>query len=157
MKGVFSASFYLNKYGFISVDYELLNYGKMDVLFDGLQSAADSVNKTIQGKYTFGHNIRIGAEFAYGALRLRAGYGISLSPFKNGVALGNYDLMRQNISAGIGYRGKRFFADAAYVFGMTKDYYTAYATTDGHEPGSGNNINTHAFVITLGLKFGSNR
>ena len=71
-----------------------------------------------------------------------------------------YDEGRYNYTAGIGYRGTRFFADLAYVHTQYKDYYTPYSYTDAsgtQEPGVFNSFRSNMLVATIGFKFGLNR
>jgi hypothetical protein len=85
------------------------------------------VNDTlIDSKYRVGHNIRAGIELAYKVWRIRGGYGISMSPFRAGIAVDNANLTRQTYSAGAGYRGKRISVDIAWVRSVQKNYFAPY-------------------------------
>ncbi|CAK9251494.1 unnamed protein product [Sphagnum jensenii] len=162
LKGTFGASFYLKQWGFLSVDYELNDYGHTRYTFDGSdRSTSDEINKNINSMYKLASTVKAGAEFAYKSLRLRAGFAWSESPFKNSLAPSGYDGARFNYTAGIGYRGKRFFADLAYVRTQYKDYYTPYSYTDAQgnlqAPGVLNSFSSNTIIATIGFKFGVNR
>lgn len=161
LNATFGASFYLKQWGFISVDYEMNDYSHTRYRFDGSdRQYSDLENLNISAKYRLASTVRAGAEFAYKTLRLRAGFAWSQSPFKSGVAVPGYDAGRYNYTAGIGYRGSRFFADLAYVHTQYKDYYTPYSYTDAsgtQEPGVFNNFRSNMIVATIGFKFGVNR
>jgi hypothetical protein len=162
LKGIFGASFYLKQWGFISVDYELDDYSHTHYTFDGNdRSTSNGINANISNTYKLASTVKAGAEFAYKSLRLRAGFAWSESPFKNGQSPASYDGARFNYTAGIGYRGRSFFADLAYVRTMYKDYYTPYAYTDAQgnlqSPGVYNSFTANMIIATIGFKFGLNR
>ncbi len=160
LKAIFGTSFYLKQWGFISVDYEMDDYTHTYFSFDGDKALSDHENNLIAAKYRIASTVKAGAEFAYKALRLRAGFAWSESPFKSGVAVNGYDGSRFNYTAGIGYRGRVFFADLAYVRTQYKNYYTPYSYTDAsgvQEPGVYSNTANNMIIATIGLKFGRNR
>lgn len=162
LKGTFGASVYLKQWGFISVDYELDDYSHTHYTFDGNdRSYSDQINTDIHNIYKLSSSIRAGAEFAYKSLRLRAGFAWAESPFRNSGAPSGYDGSRFNYTAGIGYRGRSFFADLAYVRTQYKDYYTPYSYTDAsgnlQSPNVLNNYASNMIVATIGFKFGRYR
>ena len=153
---------FFDKYGFISIDYELVNYTKNKFNFGNANRDLNyEVNDTlIQSKYRISHNIRAGIELAYKVWRLRGGYAISLSPFKPGVAEGNANLVRQSFSAGAGYRGKRISVDIAWVRSMQTSYfspyrsvYSIYLFNTGREDAVITKNTKDNIVITFGFKF----
>jgi hypothetical protein len=161
LNATFGASFYIKQWAFISVDYEMNDYSHTRYRFDGLDKTySDQENLNISAKYKLASTVKAGAEFAYKSLRLRAGFAWSESPFRSGVAVSGYDGARFNYTAGIGYRGRSFFADLAYVRTQYKDYYTPYRYTDAsgtQEPGVYNTFAGNMIVATIGFKFGLNR
>lgn len=161
LNATFGASFYLKQWGFISVDYEMNDYSHSRYRFDDAdRKYSDLENLNISAKYRLASTVRAGAEFAWKSLRLRGGFAWSQSPFKSGVGVNGYDGARFNYTAGIGYRGSRFFADLAYVRTQYKDYYTPYSYTDAsgtQEPGVFNNFHGNMILATIGFKFGVNR
>jgi hypothetical protein len=148
MRGVASASFYIKQHAFISVDYEFQNYGAMRYNFGKeYQTFAEGENNYMKANYTFGHSIRIGAEGAIKSFRVRAGYGYSSSPFKKSYGDKTYRPTRNDITFGLGYKGKRFYADFAYVYSGTKDVSYMMALNDIK-----NTYATHRLLLTLGWK-----
>ncbi len=154
IKGVISNSFYFKEFGFFSVDYEFQNFGATKYKFAGYEETSDAINKTTKSKYGFGHTVRAGVEVAYKSLRVRGGYAYQSSPFKQTGSLGGYDGSRHQASAGLGYRGKRFFADFAWLATFQKDYYAPYLTGDANQPASKSSNMYQNFVLTIGFKFG---
>ena len=159
MMGVFSASFFLKKIGFISVDYQLQNLGSSHFNFgSGNEALTQSTNDTIKSYYTIEHTIRVGAEVAYKILRIRAGYAISTLPYKSAVAnnpaLGfeGYTGAKQNITAGLGLRFDRFFIDFAYIYSFTKDVSYPLAVDPVY-----NNYNSSTLLLTLGWKLNQSK
>jgi hypothetical protein len=91
--------------------------------------------------------VRTGFEGSYKSLRLRAGYVFTSTPYKGDLLVKGFTEMRHNATAGIGYRGKRFYADLAYVFGITKSDAQPYADFDVRNT----NI-SHTIFLTLGWR-----
>ena len=162
LKGTFGASFYLKQWGFLSVDYELNDYGMTRYYFDNNDRAAsDAINSQISATYKLASTVKAGAEFAYKGLRLRAGFAWSESPFNNGVTPSAYNGARFNYTGGIGYRGRRFFFDVAYVRTQYKNYFTPYSYVDAQgnlqSPGVYNTFASNSIIATMGFKFGLRR
>ena len=161
MKGTFGASFFLTHWGFISVDYELNDYAHSRFFFNGNDPQSSSaINSNISATYKLSSTVKAGAEFAYKGLRLRAGFAWSESPYSNNQPSG-YTGARFNYTGGIGYRGRRFFADLAYVRTEYKNYFTPYSYTDAQgvlqNPGVYNSFAANTVVATIGFKFGLRR
>lgn len=153
MKGVFSAAFFIKQHAFISVDYEFLNYGANRFNFGRTyQSTTDLENKFIKDNLAFGHNLRVGVEGAIKVLRLRAGYAWGSTPFKAGYNAQQYNEMRHYATGGIGYRGKIFYVDMAYVYSISKDISNTPATDYVR-----NTLNQHQVLLTLGFRFGAKK
>lgn len=146
-----SIGFTIAKRAFISADYEFADYS-MSKLF-----SSESVlyrynfkdeNQTIKNKYGACHTVRVGAEFAVtNVFRLRTGYAYSSSPFKSNVNTGD----SHNICAGLGFHGKVFFCDFAYVCRIARENSWFY-TDDLLEPVEISNVN-HKFAATFGVRF----
>lgn len=148
MKGTLSTSFYIKQHGFFSVDYEFLNYGGTRYNFgSNYKDFSKSINDDARSTYTFGHNLRVGFEGAYKTLRVRTGYTYQSTPYKKDKQLKSFIEDKHSASVGLGYRGKRFYADAAYVFGFTKDAMYPYADFEVR-----NTLNTHTVLLTIGWR-----
>lgn len=153
MKGIVSNSFYFKQYGFVSIDYEFQNFGAMKHNFPGYDAMSNSVNTIVQNKYGFSHTVRIGAEAAINWFRIRAGYAWQSSPFKTGVGASGYDEQRHMIGFGLGYRGKKFFADIGYQLLLYNTYYQPYQSGDGYEPAVKTKNQLHNILLTVGWRF----
>ena len=148
MKGTVSASFYLKEHGFFSVDYEFQNYGSSRFNFgNDYKGFTASTNADEKKYYTFGHVVRAGFEGSYKSLRARVGYSFSSTPYKKDFITKGFAEATHSATAGIGYRGKHFYADFAYVFGFTKDATVPYADFEVR-----NTLTSHRMLLTLGWK-----
>lgn len=148
MKGTVSASFYLKEHGFFSMDYEFQNYGSSRFNFGtDYKSFTDQTNADEKKYYTFGHVVRAGFEGAYKSLRARVGYSFSSTPYKKEFINKGFAETTHNATLGLGYRGKHFYADFAYVFGFTKDATSPYADFEVK-----NTLISHRMLLTLGWK-----
>lgn len=149
MKGVVSAGFFIKQYAFISIDYEFQNNGASRYDFGKeYASVSEDENSFIKGHYGYVHIVRAGVEGAVKWFRIRAGYSFSSSPFKKSYAVKGYDQSTHNITAGVGYRGKRFYADFAFVHSMSKDETTLMAL----DPVQSNHTSNRA-MVTIGWRF----
>ena len=100
-----SLAAFFGKSGFISADYELVDYASMKFNFNRYATSEElmiesQLNQTIDQKYRAASSVRVGGEYAYDVFRLRAGVGYYDSPFKEGVASGDNDFSRLTYSGG---------------------------------------------------------
>ena len=139
------------KYGFISFDYELVDYASMKFIFaDDFTEIEDNMNNSIKAKYQIAHNFKLGAEAKIKKFRLRAGYNIQTSPLKSDFREANFDFSRHQFSGGIGYLFGRIALDLAYRHTLTKEYALSY---DGIN-GISSNINKQLLTASIALKLG---
>lgn len=151
-----SAAFVYKKLGFLSVDYEFVDYSQAFFDFGSNpedKSAEKNVNRSIGNNYGPASNIRIGGEVNYDMFRFRAGYGFFGTPFKSGMSAGDFNNARQNISLGIGFREQYYYFDFGYVRTMTKEFYLPYSLNTQVTEGAKNTISKNNFLITFGVKF----
>lgn len=142
-----STSFLINKRAFIAAEYEFENYGMASLYEDNYDYIRE--NEAIQEKFGAAHYIRVGAEVnVTQGFALRAGYRLKTSPYKLNHT--PYNNTAHFISAGVGFRGKYFFCDLAYMLRMSKDNYWLYDPVG--EP-CRVKTNTHYAVATVGWKF----
>ncbi len=150
MRFVLSGAAVIPKLGFISIDYELVNYKQASVSFNDATAEdrryAEQLNQQVDDTYTVGSNLRIGGEFAKDALRLRAGYALYTSPFQDG----NGGTLH-NLTAGLGLRGKSIYGDLAFVRTMGKVFDQAYTLSS--EPVESAEVKTAANRIALSVGF----
>lgn len=142
-----STTFLIKKRAFIAAEYEFENYGMASLYADNHDFTPE--NEIIHEKYGASHNIRVGAEVNISqGFALRAGYRLKTSPYKMNQT--PYNNTAHFISAGLGFRGKFFFFDLAYMFRMNKDSYWLYDPMG--EPCK-ISTDTHYAVATIGWKF----
>ncbi len=151
-KGVISASGILGKYGFITADYEYVNYSSMRYKFPGYAGAAADINNYIKNNFKGVSNVRIGAEGRFNMIMVRLGFGYYGSPYKNS----SYDKAnRIDMSAGIGFRADKWFADLGFVNSTYNEQEQPYTLDEVNvqvpKATLKNSLNTMA--LTLGWKF----
>jgi len=154
-----SVAFIIKKYGFITAEFEFLDYGSAFFSDESGTSAEDRAltnveNRSIQGLYGPTFNYKIGAEGRIDIFRLRAGFAQYGSPFKSGQAEAGGDNSRQAISFGMGIREADYYLDFGYSRALKKEAHIPY-TLD-----SSNNFETallesgqNTFVLTVGFTF----
>jgi hypothetical protein len=146
-----SAAFTLPSIGFVSVDYESVNYSNGKIKSDNF--SFDDVNNRISNNMKRAGNLRIGAEVKIADFyRLRGGYAMYESPYKN---TNGADLNRYAITGGIGFLIDRVFVDFAVVNSFGKQYISPYTTADASRPTptAQNEYNIYNFVLSGGIRF----
>ncbi|MCB2207552.1 MAG: hypothetical protein KQH67_04590 [Bacteroidetes bacterium] len=136
----------IGKYGFISGEYEYVDYS--NAKFKARDYGFASENETIENAYTSTHNFRAGTEWRLGGVSLRAGYALYGSPYTDNINDGS----RSSYSGGIGYRTNSFAVDFAYVYSkMNEDYYMYSYAIDNVDvsPKVDNEITENSFILTL--------
>jgi long-subunit fatty acid transport protein len=137
------AALFLDKLGFISADVEWVDYSSAKLTSN--EADFSDVNQEINN-YQSVLNYRLGAELRLKALRLRAGYSYQDDPLDNA---GGIDRSSQALTAGIGFRLKKFYTDVSYV---RSSYNTSVSPYPGAATALTDNISESA-VLTLGFKF----
>lgn len=138
-------STFIYKKGFLSVDYEYMDYGKSKLASD--DNDFTDVNTDIRNDFQVTHNIRIGGEYKLDYFTLRGGYNIIGSPTNENVN----EILSSAYSWGIGYRLGNAYFDFAYSKRKTESLFYTY-NPDYVNPASLTN-NTSNYVVTLGYKF----
>jgi hypothetical protein len=145
------ASVFFEKLGFITADVEMVNYAGAWYSSDISGISYNSDNEKINSLYQNTFNYRIGGEYRFQNLRVRAGYSFMPDPFKteqNGVG-------RQitSLSGGLGYRSKKFYTDFALVFSQGNNSYRPYNINTVDSPLVTLENKTTFGIITLGFPF----
>lgn len=109
---------FIGKYGFLTADFERINYGGSRLSSRDFSMEID--NEEINSVFGATNNYRLGAEFRMDIFRVRGGYSIQGDPYKNNEL---FDSTINSISGGIGIRTKSFFADLAVVNSTTESGY----------------------------------
>lgn len=156
-RGVLSVAGVIGKYGFISVDYEYVNYASSRIYFDiEDRSLQNDINSGIKNIYKSASNLRAGIEGRIDNVSLRVGFGYYGSPYKTSAV--NAD--RIEMSAGIGFRTDSWFIDLGFVNSQSKMQEQPYAL-DPTAPNYANVIvptatlknNFNNAALTFGVKF----
>lgn len=154
---VLSAAGIFGKYGFLSVDYEYVNYASSRFIFDAQdRSLQSSINQTIKNTYKGASNLRVGLEGRIDMISVRVGFGYYGSPYKTYAV--NAD--RLEFSAGLGFRTDSWFIDLGFINSSSQMQEQPYSL-DPTEPGYANVIvptatiknNFNNAALTFGVKF----
>ncbi len=144
-------TFLIKKYGFITADVELTDYGSNSYTSSTQGVSFDFDNKQIKSLYTSTVNYRLGAEFRLKTFRARGGYSFMPDPYKsiqNGV---NNSI--QSISGGLGYRTSKFYIDATVVLSQGNFSYRPYVVSDANSPLVTSKRNNTLIMVTVGFPF----
>lgn len=152
-RGVASATALFGRYGFITADYEFVDYKSAEFRFDKDSRAYENtVNNEIDSVYRGASNIRIGVEFKLDMISLRGGFGYYGNPYKSSVYK---DGERYDFSAGLGFRMKSSFIDIGVIHHQYKNLeqpYVAYSDSYINPVARLKSNQTNA-VLTFGWKF----
>jgi len=141
------------KLGFISVDADMINYA------NGRLTSTDftfsEANSRARNSYQEAYQLRVGAELKLqDVYRLRAGYNLATSPYKNQIpGVSKDDLTRQSYSVGAGYNDGIYFVDLAVVRTTFNEFYTPYQLNNGYSPTGKATHNMINFAVTGGVRF----
>ena len=156
-RAVLSAAGIIGKYGFISFDYEFVDYSSARFSFDDLDSYYEQeVNNGIKTMYKGASNIRLGGELRLDIVMFRLGFGYYGSPYQNA----NLGSERLNYSAGVGFRFDNIFFDFGFNHTsatMTEQPYVVVYPEDPpgviDVPSATIKNNYNNLALTVGLKF----
>lgn len=141
---------FLSKYGFLTGDIEFTNPAKAKYSSNISGISFDEENQDIKSVYRSTVNYRVGGEFRYKILRVRAGYGVQASAYQSDFDIDN---SIQTISGGLGVRLKRFFTDFALVQSKSDNLYSPYNFFDSSGPIVDIEEKTLSGILTLGFTF----
>jgi hypothetical protein len=149
-RAVLSATAMLGQVGFVTADYEYVDYGSIRYNFDNSYAIAESTENTIiKNTFKGASNVRLGVEGRLDNFFVRAGFGYYSSPYRQNLN----NTGRMNISAGIGFRSGDFFTDLGFIHTRYNEYerpYTLPAPVSTPTAVLGNRLNNLA--LTLGWK-----
>lgn len=157
----------------ISVDYERQFYNSMTTKrqsygYYSSYESADDVNDAIDSYYKGCDIFRVGLEYRVTPqFSVRLGYNFRSSNVTKDASDGMYEVMTtgtdpsysfgkttNTITAGLGYRYKMWYIDAACVFRNRKSTFHAYTDFNGYEaPMASVTDNNNSIVISTGFKF----
>lgn len=148
-----SAALMLPSLGFLSADVDMIDYssGQLKASNYVFTDANNAARNSFQQAYA----LRLGAEFKLADYyRLRGGYSLYTSPYKNNIAgVSTDDLIRQGYSLGFGYTDGEFFIDLAGIMTKYTDFNTPYVLDNGYTPVAVTHNTMLNFVVTGGIRF----
>lgn len=150
---VVSGAAILGKTGFVTMDYEFVDYSSTRFRYAFQDRDAETyINEKIRNTYKGGHIIRLGGEAKFDMLMLRLGIGYYTSPFKN------YSGDRLDASAGVGLRFDTWFLDLGFVNTRYERREQPFDLTDATNgavvvPTATLTNNLSNVAITIGFKF----
>lgn len=157
----FGAAVFYPKKGFITLDVEMINYGRTTMSSFSTQyysltiNAESDVNRVVSSRFTSATNLRVGGEYRWRKFRIRGGYSVMGDPYlRKPTNRINYSFTGLNsITGGIGYRTSTFFVDMAVIHTQGNGYYVPYAVATDISPNL-NYVNTSTrLMFTLGFPF----
>lgn len=146
----------------LSLDYEYVDYASSELkssFYDEFDYDFTSENTNINALYGETHNLRAGAEFNFGFIKVRGGYAIYSSPY---IADSGFENAKLIYSGGFGFASEHSFVDFSYSYSPTTEILNLYNATDIYpndpigtiaEPKASLNNVKQFFKVTLGLKF----
>ncbi len=138
------------QHGFITADYEYVNYADAAFHFSGTDAAqSDALNTSIQNLYKAASNFRVGAELKFDVLAIRAGFAYYGSPYRDV----SVDGSRMLYSGGIGYRNHGMFADLTYVYGNLYNIDQPYLVAQNSPAPARITTGANNMLMTVGFKF----
>jgi hypothetical protein len=155
-RGVLSAAGFLGKYGFITADYEYVDYSSTRFHYGGdYLDAETAVNQEIKSTLKGASNIRIGVEGRVTSIfSLRAGFDYYGNPYNSSGADGNVDGSSIAFTGGLGFRFTHWFIDAGFIHTQYKNGeqpYSDFSTVVAPTATLQNSLNTAA--LTVGFRF----
>jgi len=142
MRALGSLAIVVGKYGFISADYEYIDYSTAKLRADDYEFFDE--NETIKSALGAAHNLRFGLEVKYNVFAFRGGTSFFGSPYQDESTRG----ARMGYSAGIGVREKNYFLDFAFNHQLAKDDLYLYQGA-----ASETTYKLNQFLMTLGFRF----
>ena len=122
-RAVLSATGMLGKHGFITADYEYVDYKSARLGFSSEYTDEESIrNADIRRLYQAASNFRVGIEGKLQNFFIRGGFGYYGSPFQNSTSSMNHI----NISGGIGFRTPHTFIDLGFMHTRFEELQNAY-------------------------------
>jgi len=145
-----SLGFVVAKKILIGAEYEYVDYSYAQ-LHSSDAGAFSDVNNRIKQEYKAVGNIRAGIEWKIvEPVAIRIGYAYYGNPYNSSF---NIDASRSSYTAGIGFRGERFFVDLAYIMTQYKENYFLYDPTIVTVDPVNNSFSASTIMATFGFKF----
>ena len=145
------ASFMLpKKVGMLSLEAEYVGYGNMGVNDKNDNVWSSEQKRGIQDYYKSVVNLKGGLELRKDKMRLRGGINYLADPVNDE----DVDRSKLIVSGGLGFRGAKFFADAAYLANKFDSTFSPYTLSNPENFGSSLVSNKNGSLsFTLGMYF----
>lgn len=145
MRAMLNLGFIIKQYGFIGIDYEVVDYSEAKLEAKG--DNFSDVNQVIRSNYKAASNLRVGGELNLQPFRIRAGYALYGSPYKDNLN----DFERSSITFGLGFRDQNYFLDFAWIMSSYGEDYYLYSPDLVNAVKIDNYINS--MIMTVGFRF----
>jgi len=150
-----NAGLLIQRKGFISAEVEFLNYGgatfREPRLPDGTAQNTgffNDLNQEVSNALQSAILLRIGGEYVIQKLRVRAGVNLNTAPTAEDS--GNNQIY---YSAGLGYRGSKFFIDVAYRILAEDVFFSPYRVGNSTPQVVNLDDTKQSALLTLGFRF----
>lgn len=157
------ATYFINdgKVGFLTGTIEYVSYAGMRVGTSALGSSQtnsdfhDDVKSNVQETYKSVLNVRGGAEFRFGLLRVRGGVAYMPSAYKIDLdRVAASDRSTFLVSGGLGIRNDRFFLDGSVTYNTTKLGFSPYYLPNASDsPTVATTSNRTNLMVSIGTFF----
>ncbi len=141
---------FINKHGFISGDFEFVNYNNAKYSSNIQGISFSDENGDIKSAHRSTMNYRLGAEFRYEIFRLRGGYNYQADPYRE---QNDIDRSIQTISGGAGMRMTNFYIDFTVLQAKGNSQRIPYFADDLPTPVATQKNTTTNFLVTVGFPF----
>jgi hypothetical protein len=155
LKGSLGATVFIQDKGFITGSFEFQDYGMMSARTSYLTSTENQSFKSdtkaeIEDTFGSSYNFRLGGEFRANIFRARLGAAYIGDPYLNNDGIKRDKLL---LSAGLGVRKSRFFADISGTLSSFKSAYTPYTLNNAEDFAS---VEITHKPVNVALTFGVN-
>lgn len=147
MKFIGDIGILIGNRGSVSLEYENINYSTMRLNAPDYNFKTE--NNNIKNYYKSTNNLRLGTEWRFGLMDVRAGYAYYGSPYSNGYNDGS----RVSISGGLGFHLSNYTIDMAYVHSVQKQDYYFYGTNNISVNPVNNTFKNNRFAISISYRF----
>lgn len=153
-RAVVSGAGIIGKRGFISLDYEFVDYSSTRYLFEDINSYQESeINNGIKNMYKGASNIRLGGEVRFDMVMMRLGFGYYGNPYQDA----SRGSERITASAGMGVRFDNVFIDLGFMHTAATNVENPYVAVYPNEiiaaPDATVKQGFNNIALTLGFKF----
>ncbi len=120
------ATFFIQKRGLITAEVEKVNFSKSQFGSNSnTPSDFSGDNGEIKNLFHNVFNFRVGGEYRFSNFRARLGYNYMPNPYST--SQNNIDNTVTSISAGLGYRSKKYFVDLGFIQTSWSSSYLPYS------------------------------